>query len=225
MSEHTHIYKPFDAELRALKDQLLAMGGLVEAHIADAMKALVERDPSRAQKVMEGDRAVNAMELAIDEQCIRILALRQPAASDLRFIAASLKIVTDLERIGDLAVNMAQRAIALAGEPPLRAVVDLPRMATAAQKMLREALDAFVTHDAEKAESVITQDDLIDGWLVQVFDEIRAEMQRDPSVINRGIATIFFAKHIERVADHATNVAEMVVYLVRGQDVRHRWAR
>ena len=222
MADHGHIYKPFDAELQALKDQLLAMGGLVEAHIADAMKALVERDQNRARAVIDADRAVNQMELAIDEQCIRMIVLRQPAASDLRFIASALKIVTDLERIGDLAVNMAERALALADEPPLKAVVDLPRMASVAQKMLRDALDAFVTKDVAKAESVLKADAEVDRLLVQVFDDLRAEMVRDPETINRAISTIFFAKHIERLADHTTNVAEMVVYLVRGQDVRHR---
>lgn len=225
MVEHGHIYKHFDDELRALKDQLLAMGGLVENHISEAMRALLERDPARAKRVIDEDRKVNMMELQIDEQCIRLLALRQPAASDLRFIAAALKIVTDLERIGDLTVNMAERAMALAAEPPLRAVVDLPRMATAAQTMLREVLEAFVTHDAARAERVMAADDQIDQWLVGVFDELRAEMTRDPSVVNRGISTIFFAKHIERLADHTTNVAEMVVYVVRGTDVRHPRSR
>jgi phosphate transport system protein len=219
---HGHIYKQTDAELRLLKDSLLAMGGLVEQHIAEAMKALVNREPERAKAVIKGDRQVNQMELDIDERCVRFLALRQPAASDLRFIAAALKIVTDLERIGDLAVNMAERAVSLCEEPPMRAIVDLPRMATAAQKMLRDALDAFVTHDVEKAESVLAADDQIDRWLVQVFEDLREEMKRDPAVINRGISTIFFAKHIERLADHTTNIAEMVVFLVRGHDIRHR---
>jgi phosphate transport system protein len=225
MPDHRHIYKPFDAELRAVKDQILAMGGLVEAHISDAMAALVERDPDKARHVIDSDRAVNAMELAIDEQCIRVLALRQPAASDLRFIASTLKIVTDLERIGDLAVNMAERAIDLASEPAMRVVVDLPQMASAAQKMLSDALDAFVTGDVAKAEAVRAADSAVDQQLVQVFEEIRAEMQRDPSTVSRGIATIFFAKHIERLADHTTNVAEMVVYMVRGQDIRHKYTR
>ncbi len=222
MSEqHDHIYKPFDAELRSLKDQLLGMGALVEAHIADAMKALTDRDVARAKIVIEEDRRVNQMELAIDDLCVKMLALRQPAASDLRFIAAALKIVTDLERIGDLTVNMAERAEALAGEPPLKAAVDLPRMAGAAQKMLRDAMDAFVKHDIAKAESVLAADGQIDAWLVEVFDKLRDEMRSDPSAIHRGIATIFFAKHIERLADHTTNIAEMVVYLVKGKDIRH----
>ncbi len=225
MTDHAHIYRPFDAELRALKDQLLGMGGLVEAHIAEATRALMDRDAEAATRVIEADRAVNQLELAIDEQCIRMLALRQPAASDLRFLAASLKIVTDLERIGDLAVNMAERAVQLAAEPPLKSVVDIPRMAAAAQRMLREALDAFITRDVDKARAVMQGDDEIDRMMREAFDALRAEMERDPTTVGRGIAMIFFAKHLERLADHTTNIAEMVVYLVQGQDVRHPWAR
>jgi phosphate transport system protein len=225
MPTHGHIYKPFDAELRALKDQVLAMGGLVEAHIADAMAALTDKDVSRAQHLIASDRAVDAMEIAIDEQCIRMLALRQPAASDLRFIASTLKIVTDLERVGDLAVNMGERALALIEEPAMRVVIDLPEMAAAAQRMLSDALDAFVTGNVAKAESVLDADDRIDAMMVRVFDEIMGEMQRDPAMVRRGIAMIFFAKHIERLADHTTNVAEMVVYMVRGHDVRHKSLR
>ena len=155
MADVGHTYTQFDAELRSLKDQILAMGGLVESHIAEAMRALVERDPGRAQRVIDEDRQVNKMELAIDELCVRVLALRQPAGSDLRFVAAALKIVVDLERIGDLTVNMAERAIFLCQHPPMRAVVDLPRMAAACQKMLRDALDSFVTGDVARAESVL----------------------------------------------------------------------
>jgi phosphate transport system protein len=224
-SSRKHIYKPFDAELRSLKDQVKAMGALVASHIDDAMEAHAANDVAAARRVIDADRAVNQLELAIDEQCIRMLALRQPAASDLRFIAAALKIVTDLERIGDLAVNMAERVEVLASEPPLRVVADLPRLAAAAQKMLADVLDAFVTQDAAKAEAVTKADGQIDTWMIQLFDEVRAEMQKDPGAINRGIATIFLAKHIERMADHVTNVAEMVIYLVRGQDVRHKGAR
>jgi phosphate transport system protein len=225
MREHNHTYKQFDIELGSLKDQVLAMGGLVEQHIAEAMRALVDRDVERAQRVIDGDRAVNKMEMAIDELCVRILALRQPAGSDLRFVASALKIVTDLERIGDLTVNMAERALFLCQEPPMRAVVDLPRMAAAAQKMLRDALESFVTGDVVKAETVLRADEQVDRWLVEVFEDLRAEMRRDPSVVDRGISTIFFAKHLERLADHTTNVAEMVVFHVRGTDVRHRFSR
>jgi len=216
-----HIDSSFDAELGWLKAQIMAMGRLVDDHVSEALRALVERDVALASKVIDADRAVNQLELAIDEQCVRLLALHQPAASDLRFVAAALKMVTDLERIGDLAVNMAERAAALAPEEPLRAVEELPRMAAAAQGMLRRVLDAFVNADAEEAEAVMAADRSIDAWMERLFSELLAEMTRDPKAVERGVTTIFFAKHIERMADHVTNVAEMVVYLVRGQDVRH----
>jgi phosphate transport system protein len=221
MTSRMHINADFDAELRSLKQQVQAMGSLVDRHVGQAVSALVERDAERARRVIDADRAVNQMELAIDEQCIRLLALHQPAASDLRFVAAALKMVTDLERIGDLAVNMAERVVALCEEPALRAVEELPGMAAAAQSMLREVLDAFVTGDPAKAEAVMAADAAIDAWMARLFEEVQSVMGREPSTVARGLATIFFAKHVERMADHATNVGEMVVYLVRGQDVRH----
>jgi phosphate transport system protein len=225
MGDRQHIYKTFDLELRSLKDQILAMGELVTGHVTEALRAIEDRDVEIGTRIFEADRAVNHLELAIDEQCIRMLALRQPAAKDLRFIAASLKIVTDLERIGDLAVNMAERAAALAIEPPLRALRNLPRMAEAAQSMLRQVLAAFVHEDAEAAERVMAADQQIDDWLTDFFDEAVIDMRGDPDAIRRGITAIFFAKHIERMADHTTNVAEMIIFLVRGQDVRHTLTR
>jgi phosphate transport system protein len=225
MGDRQHIYKTFDHELRSLKDQIQAMGELVTGHVTEAMRGLHERDVEIGSRIFEADRAVNHLELAIDEQCIRMLALRQPAAKDLRFIAAALKIVTDLERIGDLAVNMAERAAALAIEPQLRALRNLPRMAEAAQTMLRQVLAAFVHEDAEAAERVMAADQQVDDWLTDFFDEALADMKLDPDATKRGITAIFFAKHIERMADHTTNVAEMVIYLVRGQDVRHSLTR
>jgi phosphate transport system protein len=216
---HTNLH--FDAELAALKEQLLVMGNLVDSHVTVAVQALLARDAARARALIDADRAVNQMELAIDEQCIRMLALRQPAAADLRFIAASLKMVTDLERIGDLAVNMGQRVITLAAVPPVAAITELPAMADDAQRMLRDVLDAFITCNAAKAERVIAADGEIDAWSDRLLPTIKADMAKDAANIDRGLATILFAKHIERMADHATNVAEMVVYLVRGQDVRH----
>ena len=222
MTERHHINVAFGTELRSLKQQILTMGRLVDAHVGEAVQALLERDRDRAARVIEADRAVNQMELAIDEQCIRILALYQPAASDLRFIAAVLKIVTDLERIGDLAVNMAERAELLAGQVGPPAVGELPAAATAARKMLEDVLEAFVAGDTAKAQGVMRADPDIDVRTARVIADVQGEMQRDPQSVARGVATIFFAKHIERMADHATNIAEMVVYLVRGQDVRHK---
>lgn len=221
MAGHAHISSSFDSELRALKDQVLAMGAEVEAHIAAATRALLGRDAEAAERVIEADREVNRRELAIDEECVRLIAVRQPAASDLRFIAATLKIVVDLERIGDLAVNMAERVITLSAEPPADLGVDLATMSELTQIMLRDALDAFVAGDVAEAERVLASDAEVDRRLIAVFDTLRAAMMRDPALINRAIATLFFAKHLERLADHTTNIAEMVIYLVRGRDVRH----
>jgi phosphate transport system protein len=221
MTDRHHISAAFSTELHSLRSQILDMGRLVDAHVGEAVRALEERDPALAARVIEADRAVNQMELAIDEQCIRILALRQPAASDLRFIAAALKMVTDLERIGDLAVNMAERVEVLTGGPPLGAAAQLPALASTARKMLGDALDAFVNGDSAKAEAVIGTDPDVDARAARLNAEVEADMTRDPAAVRRGLATIFFAKHIERMADHVTNVAEMVVYLVRGRDVRH----
>ena len=221
MTDRHHINVAFGTELRSLKEQILTMGRLVDAHVGEAVRALLEHDRELAARVIEADRAVNQMELAIDEQCIRILALYQPAASDLRFIAAALKIVTDLERIGDLAVNMAERVQLLAGEVALPAVGDLPAMATDARKMLEDVLDAFVAGDTGKARNVMRADPDIDARTARLIADVQTGMEQTPTSIARGVATIFFAKHLERMADHATNIAEMVVYLVQGQDVRH----
>jgi phosphate transport system protein len=221
MTDRHHINVAFGTELRSLKEQILTMGRLVDEHVGEAVRALLERDRDLAARVIEADRAVNQMELAIDEQCIRILALYQPAASDLRFIAAALKIVTDLERIGDLAVNMAERVQLLAGQVSLPAVEDLPAVATDVRKMLEDVLDAFVAGDTGKARSVMHADPDIDARTAHLIADVQTEMEQDPHAVARGVATIFFAKHLERMADHATNIAEMVVYLVQGQDVRH----
>ena len=221
MSERHHISAAFSAELRSLKQQILTMGRLVDAHVGEAVRALLERDRDLAARVVDADRAVNQLELAIDEQCIRILALHQPAASDLRFIAAALKMVTDLERIGDLAVNMAERVQLLAGEEPLRAAAALPALAARARTMLGDVLDAFVAGDAGKAQAVMRSDADVDAETARCIADVQAEIAANAPAIGRGVATIFFAKHIERMADHATNIAEMIVYLVRGQDVRH----
>lgn len=217
-----HLNPEFDQELESLKEQILAMGELVDAQVADAVESLVRRDVERAARVIEADRAVNQMEVAIDERCIRMLALRQPAASDLRFIAAALKMATDLERIGDLAVNMAERVSALLEEPQLRALEELPEMVAAARAMLHAVLKTFVAGDAGGAEAVIADDARIDAWSARLLSEVQSVMGVQPGTVARGLATIFFTKHIERMADHTTNVAEMVIYLLRGQDVRHR---
>ena len=211
----------FHEELEALKQTLLAMGGLVEDQIRWVMTALLERDDEQARDVIDRDHQVNAYENEIDEKCVELLALHQPAAGDLRFITTAMKIVTDLERIGDQAVNIAQRALELNREPQLKPYIDLPRMAEKAQAMMKESLDAFVSRDASLARRVRGQDEAVDALNHQIFRELLTFMMEDPSTIPRAIRLILIARFLERVADHATNIAEMVVFLVESKIVRH----
>jgi phosphate transport system protein len=211
----------FHEELEALKQTLLAMGGLVEDQIRRVMTALLERDSDLAQEVIDRDRQVNAYDVEVDEKCVELLALYQPAAGDLRFITTAMKIVTDLERIGDQAVNIAQRALELNREPQLKPYIDLPRMAEKAQAMMKESLDAFVSRDASLARRVRGQDEAVDALNHQIFRELLTFMMEDPSTIPRAIRLILIARFLERVADHATNIAEMVVFLVESKIVRH----
>jgi phosphate transport system protein len=223
MSVHTD--KAYEAELKALRDRLLAMGGLVEQAIASSVRAITERDSALAERVKVGDREINRMEVEIDGMCRRILALRQPAASDLRFITTALKIVVDLERMGDLAVNVAERALDLNQAPSLAPMHELPKIADLAEAQLKKALDAFVTEDVPKAEEVMRGDDLIDALYLKIFNDMLALMMEDGRNIRRATAAMFAAKHLERFGDHATNLAEMVVYMVRGTDIRHPRSR
>jgi phosphate transport system protein len=218
MSRHFH------EELEALKQTLLAMGGLVEDQIRHAMQALVDRDDALASEVIERDRQVNAYDVEVDAQCVELLALHQPAAGDLRFITTAMKIVTDLERIGDQAVNIAQRVIELNQEAQLKPYIDLPRMAERAQAMVKESLDAFVARDTELARRVRAEDDEVDALKEQIFRELLTFMMEDPRSIPRAIRLILISRCMERVADHATNIAEMVIYLVEGKMVRHTLA-
>jgi phosphate transport system protein len=221
----THTDKAFEQDLRDLREKLLAMGAKVEAHIADSVRALTERDSALADRVVQADQEVNRLEVQIDETCRRILALRQPAASDLRLITTALKIVTDLERIGDLAVNIAERSMDLNQVPPLAPYVDTPRLAELAQQQVKKSLDAFVSGDVNKAEEVLQGDDLLDALFLKIFNELLAYMMEDSKNIRRATALMFIAKHLERIGDHAMNVAEMVVYMVRGKDIRHPRSR
>jgi phosphate transport system protein len=216
-----HIDKTYDAELDDLRHKLIQLGGKVESEIATSVRALTERDSALAEQVLSADREVNRLEIEVDDVCRRLLALRQPAASDLRLITTALKIVVDLERIGDLSVNIAERALDLNQSPPLPPVHDLTRLAQLCQAQLRAALDAFVDGDATKAEAVIKADDLLDALYHKLFNDLLALMMEDPRNIRRANSLLFVAKHLERLGDHATNVAEMVVYMVRGTDVRH----
>jgi phosphate transport system protein len=220
-----HTDKAYEAELRALRERLLVMGGQVEQAMASSVRAITERDSALAAEVKIRDREINRMEVEIDGMCRRILALRQPAASDLRFITTALKIVTDLERMGDLAVNVAERALDLTQAPPLGTTHDLAKIADLAEAQLKKALDAFVTGDIAKAEEVMRGDDLIDALYLKIFNDMLARMMEDSRNIRRATATMFAAKHLERFGDHATNLAEMVIYMVRGQDVRHPRSR
>ena len=219
--EREHIIRQYDLELNEIREKLLEMGGKVEVMIANAMKSLVERDSKLADETIAFDHHINHMEVMIDEKCLQVLALRQPAARDLRFLTLALKIVTDLERIGDQCRNIAKRAKELNEEPPLKPYIDLPRMAVAAATMVREALDAFVKGDADLALKVCKDDAFVDNLNDQIQRELLVFMMSDPTTISRAIKVNYISKCLERVADHATNVAEMVIFMVKGKDIRH----
>lgn len=213
--------KILEKEISGLKEKLLGMGALVENQVERSIKSLVDRDNDLARDVINVDHEVNRLEVEIDEECIRLLALRQPEAGDLRFITTAMKIVTDIERIGDLGVDVAERALELNEEPLLKPYIDIPRMARAAEQMLKNALDAFVNRDAELARSVLGADDFVDDLNKQIFRELLTFMIEDARTISRAIRISYISKYLERVADHATNIAEMVVYLVEGKIIRH----
>jgi phosphate transport system protein len=220
-----HTDKTYEAELKDLRNKLLEMGGLVEQAISASVRSITERDSPLAEQVAERDREINRMEVAIDGACRRILALRQPAASDLRFITTALKIVTDLERMGDIAVNVAERAIDLNKAPALGPMHDLSRLAEMSESQLKRALDAFVTGNVTEAEEVMHGDDVLDALYLKLFNDLLAMMMEDSRHIRRATSLMFAAKYLERFGDHATNLAEMVVYMVRGTDVRHPKSR
>ncbi len=216
-----HTNRQYEEQLRAVRMDLLKMGGLVEHQIAEAMQALVNRDAEKARETIARDTEVNRMDVEIDERCVQLLALHQPAASDLRFITTGLKITTDLERIGDNAVNICERALELNEEPQLKPYLDLPRMAEVAQSMVKDSLDAFVRDDTALAEDVIERDDEVDQLNYQMYRELLSYMAEDPKTIGRATRLLFVSKYLERIADHATNIAEMVVFMVKGRTIRH----
>ncbi len=218
----SHTSKDFEQELRTLRERLVAMGGRCEAQITLAMEALAERDDELAKKVIEGDQVIDRDEVEIDELALQILATRQPVASDLRFITMSLKFVTDLERIGDLAAGIAKRALELNRLPALETSVDLSSMANLAQKNLKAALDSFVHKDADRASAVIAADREIDKKNASLFAELLAHVATDPATVTRVLPLTSVCRYLERVGDHVKNLAEEVVYMVRAQDVRHR---
>jgi phosphate transport system protein len=221
--EHTD--REYEHELRQLREQLLVMGSHVESIIGDSIQALLERDSKLAERTIESDKVVDRMEVELDGLCLQILARRQPVASDLRFITLVLKVVTDLERIADLGVNICERVLELNAEPQLKPYVDIPHMGREAQSMLREVLDAFVAKDAERARKVIGRDEVVDALYAQVFRELLTFMMESAHNVYRATRLQSIAKYIERMADHTINLAEMVVFMVEGQDVRHLTSR
>ena len=213
-----------DVELALVRDDLVRMAGLAEAAIGLAVKALVSRDAEMARQVVASDDAINALEVEIDERCLRTMALYQPEARDLRFLAMALKIDNDLERMGDQAVNIAERTLELLKEPLLKPLIDIPRMAEIAQRMVRDSLDAFVQQDVMRARGVCRQDDQVDRLDDQIFRELLTYMMQDPRAIARAVSLILVSRHLERIADHATNIAEDVIYLVEGKTIKHHVA-
>jgi len=211
----------FDEELADLKSKLLRMAGLAEDQIDKALTALVTRDSGLAREVIERDHQVNTLDVEIDEECIRLLALHQPAARDLRLVTTAMKISTELERISDLAENISERAIELNEEPQLKPYIDIPMMGKMARAMVKESIDGFVKDDSTIATKVLTNDDFVDDLMEQIFRELLSFMIEDTRTITRAIRLSFIAKYLERIADHATNIAELVVYLVEGKIIRH----
>jgi phosphate transport system protein len=216
------VERHFESELQAIRERLLAMGSLAEAMIHKSVKALVERDERLVQEVLAHEEEMDLLCIEVDDRCFTRLALQQPMASDLRFLVAGIKINSDLERIADQTVSIALRAQALIREPQVKPLIDIPRMAALAQDMVRKSLDAFVRRDPDLARRVIEEDDAVDNLRDQVFRELLVYMMADTSTIPRALALILVSRNLERIADHATNIAEDVIYIVRGEDVRER---
>lgn len=208
-------------ELEHLKEMLLKMATLVEVSIKNSVRSLVERESELARQVIADDHKINTFDVKIDEECIRLLALKQPMGRDLRFITTAMKITTDLERIADNAVNIAERALELNEEPILKPYIDIPKMCKIAQAMVRDTIDAFVNEDRKLAKDVIMRDDEVDDLNEMVWKELVFIMTQDPSTVSRGVKISYVSKYLERIADHATNIAETVSYMVDGKIIRH----
>lgn len=220
-----HLDSHFEQELTQLRNHILRMGGEIEKNIGDAMDCVKAGEEALARQIIRRDHQVNCLEVEIDDLCLRILALRQPAASDLRFITTALKIVTDLERIGDLATNIAERSIALQDSQRPAIVSQVLEMGRLAQEMLKSSLDAFVHRETALAEQVISRDRRLDELHRETFDAVIGLMQAEPENIPTSVNFLSIARHLERIGDHSTNIAEMVVFMVRGKDIRHLWSR
>jgi phosphate transport system protein len=211
----------FDNELDMLKEKVLTLGSMVEEAIRDSVRSLVERDSNLARDVIKKDHLVNALEVKIDEECVRLIALRQPMAGDLRFITTTMKITTDLERMGDLAVNIAERALELNEEPQLKPFKNIPKMAEITEEMVKDTLDAFVRGCSNLPYEVINRDDEVDDLTVTNFNELLTLMLKDPRIIPLAVKRTYVAKYLERIADHTTNIAEMTIYMCKGKIIRH----
>jgi phosphate transport system protein len=214
----------FQEELDQLKARLLEMGGLAEDRVRSSVQALVERDAQLVERVLVGDGPINQLHIEIDSRCFKLLALHQPMAVDLRAIVSAVKINTDLERVGDLAINIAEAARRYMRHPPVKKLIDIPRMADIAQRMLRDSLDAYVRRDVPLAQAVLDEDDRLDALKSQVFRELLTYMLQDTSTIEPSLDLILISRHLERIGDHATNVAEDVIFMVSAKDVRHHAA-
>jgi phosphate transport system protein len=215
------VTRHFQEELEALQQRLLSMGGLAEERMRDSVSAVSKRDPALVERILNGDEPINALHVEIDDRCFKMLALHQPMAADLRAIVAAVKINTDLERVGDLAVNIAEAGKRYLQHPPVKPLIDIPRMGDIAQGMLRDALDAFVRRDIRLAEAVLAADDQLDALKTQIFRELLTYMLAEPLTIEPGLDLILISRHLERVGDHATNIAEDVIFMVSARDVRH----
>ena len=211
----------FLEELDQLKTRLLEMGGLAEDRVRSAIRAVVERDESLVDYVLAGDEAINRLHIEVDDRCFKLLALHQPMAIDLRAIMSAIKINTDLERVGDLAVNIAEATRRYLRHPPVKQLIDIPRMASIAQSMLRDALDSYVRRETPLAEHVLNRDDELDALKTQIFRELLTYMLQTPTTIEPALDLILISRHLERIGDHATNIAEDVIFMVSARDVRH----
>jgi phosphate transport system protein len=213
--------RPFDEELKGLKAKILEMAAFAEESITFAIRCLKERDEGLVAEVMRREESINHLEIEIDELCMRLLALRQPMATDLRFITSAMKIAGDLERIGDQAVNIIERTIELLRHPQLKPLIDIPRMADLAQNMVRDSISAFINRDDRLALDVCERDDQVDQLNEQVFRELLTYMMQDAATITRAVDLILVGRHLERIADHATNIGEDVIYMVKGKTIKH----
>jgi phosphate transport system protein len=221
MEEKRHTSIQYEKELQTIKDSLIYMAALVEKSIDKDIEALLKKDSVLAEKVMVDDDQIDALDMEIEERCIRLLALRQPAAKDLRFITTAIKINGHLERIGDMASNIAEKIIILNEEPQLKPYIDMPRMAEIARSMIRESIDSFVREDIALANKVRKDDEIIDNLNEQIFRELLTYMMEDPRSIHRAMIITQISKNLERISDHAKGIADMVVYMVTGESVRH----